>query len=267
MAMRLKQLFLLAASLLVLGGLTTIAWGNRKVANTALSAAPRPVNPVADYPDDDSGRTYELDQIASVTLVQAVQTAEAFVGELATEANLEWTNNTFVYSVEIGNQDIIINANTGEIMFTDIEDEDEPDLRSLTTITLQQAIQMAETAANNRAYSAELERENSTLVYVVEIGDQAFHIDPTSGDILHIEVKSQAVHKSTIEVKEYSNDESSPVITDPSSDLCKASIDAQHYASDGNPGGVLAKIYAPPAKHGTGTDIATGFHQNDRPIP
>ncbi len=187
MTMRLNKRFLRPASLLVLGGLIIIAGWSRHSSNTALSAAPSPIHLVADHPDEVPARTYNLEQITTITLVQAIQTAEAFAGELATEAELEWKNNVFVYSVEIGNQEIIIDANTGDILFTDMEDEDESDLRSLTTITLQQAIQTAETAANARAYSAELEQDNSRLLYVVEIGNQEFQIDPMSGDILHIE--------------------------------------------------------------------------------
>lgn len=76
-------------------------------------------------------------------------------------------------------------------MFTEAEDDDEPDIQSLGLISIQQAVQTAESLADARAYSAELEEENSTLVYVIEIGTQEFHIDPSNGDVLHIEVEGQ----------------------------------------------------------------------------
>lgn len=144
-----------------------------------------------DNGDEATTRRYELEDVAPITLIEAIQTAEAFAGGLATEAELEWKYDFFTYSVEIGTQEIVIDASTGEIMFTEAEDDDEPDVQSLGLIPIQQAVQTAESLANARAYSAELEEENSALVYVVEVGNQEFHIDPSNGDVLHVEVEGQ----------------------------------------------------------------------------
>ncbi|MGJ3249440.1 MAG: PepSY domain-containing protein [Elainellaceae cyanobacterium] len=187
-------LILLSISVLGIGGLSAFVLIDGDNVQSSASAQPPHdesgnLNKTADLKNEMIAETYELEQIATVTLLQAIQIAETFAEGQAVEAELEWKNDVFVYSVEIEDQEIVIDANTGDIIFTATENEEAGNLQQLATITLQQAVEMAESAANERAYSAELEEENGRLVYAVEVGNQEFHIDPDDGTILNIEIE------------------------------------------------------------------------------
>ncbi|MGB3491439.1 MAG: PepSY domain-containing protein [Elainellaceae cyanobacterium] len=130
----------------------------------------------------------DLVQVAEITLSRAVQIAETFAEGSAVEAELERENGNIVYSVSIGNQEIIVDANTGEILDTETDDEDDAELQQrFEMIPLQQAIQAAEAFVEGQAASAELEVEDGGLVYEVEIGDQEIYIDAGNGRVLYTE--------------------------------------------------------------------------------
>ncbi len=195
-----RFLYFLFANALGVGGVLFVPLPNRD--STQLGAtAQQPVgenqseDKVATPKNDDvAAESYELDQVAPITLLQAIQTAEALAGGRAVEAELDWENGLFVYEVEIGNQEIVIDANTGEIIATEQEDEVADNPQPSVTMTLQEAVQIAESVADAQAHSAELEEEDDRLVYAIEIGNQEFHIDPDEGTILHIELEG---HEST----------------------------------------------------------------------
>ncbi|HHP7243998.1 MAG TPA: PepSY domain-containing protein [Elainellaceae cyanobacterium] len=187
-------LIFLSISVLGMGGLSAFVLIDGDNVQSSASVQPPHdesgnLNKTAELKNEMIADTYELEQIAPVTLLQAIQIAETFAEGRAIEAELEWKNDVFIYSVEIGNQEIVIDANTGDIIFTAMDNEESDNPQQPTAMTLQQAVEMAESTANERAYSAELEEENGRLVYAVEVGNQEFHIDPDDGTILDIEIE------------------------------------------------------------------------------
>lgn len=64
-------------------------------------------------------------------------------------------------------------------------------LQSQAKVTLAQALQTAEAAQGGRATSAELETENNSLIYTVDIGLKEVIVDAGNGQVLATEDLSQ----------------------------------------------------------------------------
>lgn len=77
----------------------------------------------------------------------------------------------------------------GGIAFAqNFEDQQETErLQSLAKITLEEAKQVAESAVGGTADSIELETEDGSLVYEVEIGQTEVYVDAGNGTVLYTE--------------------------------------------------------------------------------
>jgi uncharacterized membrane protein YkoI len=62
--------------------------------------------------------------------------------------------------------------------------DDGKDLASQATITEQQAIDAAQSAASGSLNEIDLERYSGRLVYNVDVGDKDVKVDATTGDVL-----------------------------------------------------------------------------------
>lgn len=72
------------------------------------------------------------------------------------------------------------------------EQQEAEHLQSLAKITLEQAKQAAEAALGGTASSVELETEDGSLVYEVEIGQTEVVVDAGNGEILYTEEENEA---------------------------------------------------------------------------
>lgn len=73
-----------------------------------------------------------------------------------------------------------------------LEEQQADRLQALAKITLEQAKQAAEAAIGGTASSVELEAEDGSLVYEVEIGQTEVVVDAGNGEILYIEEENEA---------------------------------------------------------------------------
>ena len=76
------------------------------------------------------------------------------------------------------------------------EQQETKSLQSLAKITLEQAKQAAEEAVGGTASSVELEVEDGSLVYEVEIGQTEAIVDAGNGEVLYTESEDEAIEGS-----------------------------------------------------------------------
>jgi len=62
--------------------------------------------------------------VAKITLTQAIQIAETQQKTTAHQARLESENGNVVYSIEVGQKEVIIDAGNGSILDTQDESQD-----------------------------------------------------------------------------------------------------------------------------------------------
>ncbi len=74
-------------------------------------------------PNDDSVENAQYQSLAKITLDQAKQTAEAAQGETAIGVQLDEEDNSLVYEVEFVAADVFVDAGTGEILATELEND------------------------------------------------------------------------------------------------------------------------------------------------
>lgn len=146
----------------------------------------------------DDGK--ELQSQAMVTLDQAVATAQgAAQGDLG-EVDLEMRDGTLVYTIDIGANDVHVDAKNGSVVSVTASDEscdsetpvaagtldDGKEFQSQAKITIDQAITAAQRAATGDVGEIDLEMRDGTLVYTVDIGDQDVHVDAATGTVVDI---------------------------------------------------------------------------------
>lgn len=136
----------------------------------------------------------ELQSMATITLQQAIQAAENAVEGRAIGAELE-EEGSIVYAINVGDQEVLIDASSDQVISSETEGIEASTWQSLATITLQQAIQAAESSTNGQAYSAELEEEDG-LVYSIAIANQEIYVDAGNGLVLYTETEGQAEDES-----------------------------------------------------------------------
>lgn len=61
--------------------------------------------------------------LAKITEAQAIKAAEANVGGTASEVELEAENGSLVYEVKIGNQEVLVDAGTGAVLFVETDND------------------------------------------------------------------------------------------------------------------------------------------------
>ena len=149
-----------------------------------------------------------LDQ-SSISLDEAIQAAQhATDGDLG-PVELEETDGLLAFSVEIGEQLVVVNAADGSVIrvepgdtesdngagCADDEGEDDAnatpgelvdgqDLVAEATITVEQAVTIAQGVGSGETGAVSLEYQGSDLVYTVDIGGQEITVDATTGAVL-----------------------------------------------------------------------------------
>ena len=145
---------------------------------------------------------------ATISVDQAVQAARSAANGAVGQVELAESDGTLTYDVEIGNQDVVVNASDGSIISVDPRNSESggtdncagsdeaganatpgtltegQDLAGQATLTVQQAIQAAQATATGNLGAVGLEDQNGTLVYTVGIGDQEIAVDATTGVVL-----------------------------------------------------------------------------------
>ncbi|MEL6232273.1 MAG: PepSY domain-containing protein [Cyanobacteria bacterium J06627_3] len=61
----------------------------------------------------------QLQSLATVPILEALQTGEAFAGEQAHTVELENEDGNLVYEVVVGRQEIYVDAGTGQVLYTE----------------------------------------------------------------------------------------------------------------------------------------------------
>jgi uncharacterized membrane protein YkoI len=144
---------------------------------------------------------------AKITVEQAITEAQTqLAGSLGT-LELEHRNGALVFEVTIGDQEVFVDATTGQTVavqpvaqqYSDASGceqdspdtalgtlEDGKDLLSQATITVDQAATIAQAVAPGQLGAIDLEREHGSLEYHVTVGDQEVTIDATTGAVLGI---------------------------------------------------------------------------------
>lgn len=134
----------------------------------------------------------------NLSIEEAIKTAQEEGKGKVSDVELEWERGNLVYNVELqGNgteTDVELNANTGEVLKVKSEKEDEQD----EEITLDQklfsasdAIQLAEKEADGEFSELQLDHDNGTLIYDIELeGKQEaeIKIDALTGKVLKVEL-------------------------------------------------------------------------------
>lgn len=78
---------------------------------------------LGNQPNDDSAEDAQYQSLATITLDQAKQTAEAAQGETAIGINLGEEDNSLVYEVKFVAADVFVDAGTGDILATELEND------------------------------------------------------------------------------------------------------------------------------------------------
>jgi uncharacterized membrane protein YkoI len=148
-------------------------------------------------------------------LKDAVAIAEASAEGKAYALEREIEDNIPVVEVELGEYEILVNADTSEIVLIenqretgdqdDIEEVEEAlEWQEFATISIQEALEIAESHAGAEAHTAELSNEEGNLVYEVVIGLNAIYVDAGNGQILLAETdgedKDSADFQSSVQV-------------------------------------------------------------------
>lgn len=149
---------------------------NKKVLSTLLASVIL-IGGASAYASNDSDKQAAFEQ-ATVSAMQAVQTATAKVAGKATDVDFKFKNGSSIYKVDViqdnqGNgekHEIVVDAKTGEILADNVKDKHhkknkvQPELK----LSLEQAIDIALQKAGGKVKEAELDREHDTMHYKIE---------------------------------------------------------------------------------------------------
>jgi uncharacterized membrane protein YkoI len=143
----------------------------------------------------------ELRSEADISVEEAIVLAEGAATGRVDDVELERFGDRLLYEVEVGETDVFIDANSGEVVAVDPDDdgddardddddgfEDDANLRSEAAITHEQAVEAARGAAEGVVDDVELERHAGRLVYTVEIGQSEVVIDANDASVLSVEL-------------------------------------------------------------------------------
>lgn len=142
--------------------------------------------------------------------------AEAEVGGKAYAVEREVEKNIPIIEVEIGDTEVLVNAETGEVISIDnlLADSDPEDVEEvakarefqvLPIITIQEAIAAAEAVTDEPPHTVGLENEEGNLVYEVAVGLQEIYVDAGNGEVLFVETEfggdgGESLAQSSIQV-------------------------------------------------------------------
>ena len=154
-------------------------------------------------PSSSVAQESEPSATPQISFYEAVAIAEAAVDGRVYMVELEKEDDQPIIEVEIHEQEVIINAENGEVIAIDnlLETDDPEDVEEVTKalnlqqfdiIPIQDALEVAETASGGTAHTIVLENEDGNLVYEVAIGLEEIYIDAGNGEILFTEKSGQS---------------------------------------------------------------------------
>ena len=150
--------------------------------------------------NNDDGSKVEAKANNTKTILgydEVKQIALQEVNGVIEEIELEREANTALYEVDIEKDDIDydlhIDAYSGEIYSVDRDDDDDDDFSNYKNIISQDdAIAIAEKAANGKVEEIELDEDDGLLKYDVELrtdrGEAEVEIDASTGNVLEVEL-------------------------------------------------------------------------------
>ena len=185
-----------------------LAGGGFSIANAA-APQDKPTTEVAE--ENDTQNQAELAKQAKITEEQATKTALEKVPGTVNEVELEDENGTIVYGFEVVStdgtqQDVKVDAQTGKIVKVEADDEEngkendeeendtqnQAELAKQAKITEEQATKTALEKVPGTVNEVELEDENGTIVYGIEVvstdgTQQDVKVDAQTGKVVKVE--------------------------------------------------------------------------------
>lgn len=172
----------------------TALLGSTAVAATAMGAVYAAGNSAS---ADDDAQALAAVTTAPVSLMQAIDTAEAATGGRTLEAEAEAENGQVLYEIatlvagEI--HEVTIDPQTGTILKTEIEPAEADELPPDGSVEIAAAISAAEAAGDGTVIEAEFETEDGRAVYEVEVAGNdtllEVTVDAATGDVLSVETE------------------------------------------------------------------------------
>lgn len=141
----------------------------------------------------DDGQVYERE--ASISIEEAISIALNHADGKVDDVDLKHRGGTLVYDIEIGDTDIVIDANDGTVIHIDHDDDDDDrngNAAGNTTstadiISQDEAVSIARTVAEGDVRKIELDEDDGRLEYEIEIGNYDIEIDAVTGEILDVD--------------------------------------------------------------------------------
>lgn len=141
-------------------------------------------------------------QESKITFQEALWIAETALGGKAYNMERETEDGKPVIEVGIDGKEVFVDADSGKIVLIedlyqkgdreDIKEITETlELQKLATISIQEALQAAESFAGGQAHTVELENEDGNLVYEVVVKLQEIYVDAGNGKLLYTETVGQ----------------------------------------------------------------------------
>ena len=185
-----------------------LAGGGFSIANAA-APQDKPTTEVAE--ENDTQNQAELAKQAKITEEQATKTALEKVPGTVNEVELEDENGTIVYGFEVVStdgtqQDVKVDAQTGKIVKVEADDEEngkendeeendtqtQAELAKQAKITEEEATKIALEKVPGTVNEVELEDENGTIVYGIEVvstdgTQQDVKVDAQTGKVVKVE--------------------------------------------------------------------------------
>jgi uncharacterized membrane protein YkoI len=123
----------------------------------------------------------------------AVEIAQTVASGPVDGLEIEWRGDQAFYDIEIGNMDVIVDAQDGRIVKTETDDDDDDDWDDRSdqqapapSVTVGEAIRAAEEATSGTVDEVELDYERGQLVYSIEIGRDEVIVDAIDGAVLSV---------------------------------------------------------------------------------
>jgi uncharacterized membrane protein YkoI len=141
-------------------------------------------------PDGRLEEGSELAAEATVSVEDAIAVAQTAATGPVGDVELDRSGDILAYEIEIGESDVYVDAQTGELLSAEQDDRDDDDADPALgepSISVEQAVAAAQAATSGTVGEVELESELGRLVYSVEIGNQEVVVDATDGSVLSTE--------------------------------------------------------------------------------
>lgn len=145
-------------------------------------------NPIS-LGDDPQESDAAISRDEAITIARA--NAEGNLGEI----ELDREGGVLAWEVEVGRNDLVIDANSGAVLRNTPDDDDDGGFDDDNQVALpgnaisaQEAADIARTAATGAVDSVEVETFNGAAAWKVEVGETDVYIDAVSGEVLATEL-------------------------------------------------------------------------------